>query len=97
MATDVMKLHPTPEEIITKHNLKFSRYFQNALTTKYMEFMDNTPSDIDPRLVTEVYLKMYQYAAYTFYPSESAYTLGQNTSKWLRPRHRQSSCYQQYV
>lgn len=72
MATDVMKLHPTPEEIITKHNLKFSRYFQNALTTKYMEFMDNTPSDIDPRLVTEVYLKMYQYAAYTFYPSESA-------------------------
>ena len=61
MATDVMKLNPTPEEIITKHNLKFSRYFQNALTTKYMEFMDNTPSDIDPRLVTEVYLKMYQY------------------------------------
>ena len=72
MATDVMKLNPTPEEIITKHNLKFSRYFQNALTTKYTEFMDNTPSDIDPRLVTEVYLKMYQYAAYTFYPSESA-------------------------
>lgn len=92
MATDVMKLHPTPEEIITKHNLKFSRYFQDALTTKYMEFMDNTPSDIDPRLVTEVYLKMYQYAAYTFYPSESAsmntlynlyhcFTIGQRIAK----------------
>ena len=72
MATDVMKLQPTPEDFIVKYNIKLSSYFQNALTTKYMEFMDNTPSDIDPRLVTEVYLKMYQYAAYTFYPSESA-------------------------
>lgn len=92
MATDVMKLHPTPEDMINKHNLKFSSTFRNALTTKYIEFMDNTPSEIDPRLVTEVYLKMYQLAAYSFYPSEAtsmntlynlyhSYTVGQRIAR----------------
>lgn len=72
MATDVKKLHPTPEDFIAKYSIKFSNYFHSALTTKYIEFMDNTPSDIDPRLVTEIYLKTYQLAADSFYPSESA-------------------------
>ena len=92
MATDVKKLHPTPEDFIAKYNLKFSSYFHEALTTKYVEFMEKAPSDIAPRLVTEMYLKVYQLAADSFYPSESAsmgklytlyhgYTIGQRIAQ----------------